>query len=102
MGMGVEYRAGTQATEPVANTTAGKWTFAPGASHLLLSNLSGETVYIRFNSASAAAVATHDYVLATGGSVNLEAADLGVVAFDTVSVWFPSGATVTSWAIRGI
>ena len=99
---GVEYRAGTQATAPVANTTAGKWTFTPGASHLLLSNLSGKTTYIRFNSASAAAVATHDYVLVDGATVNLSAADLGVVTFDTVSVWFPADATVVNWSIRGI
>jgi len=102
MARGQEYRSGTQVTAPVANTTAGKWTFAPGASKLLLSNLSGKTVYVRFNSASAAAVATHDYVLADGGSVNLQADDLGVVVFETISVWFPADATVANWSLRGI
>ena len=100
--MGNEYIAPTQTTAPVADTTSGLWTFTSPASKLLLTNRSGQTIYVRFNSASAASVATHDFSLVNAESKNLKASDLGVGDFTTVSVWFPVTATVANFTIRGI
>ena len=97
------YVAPTQTTAPVANTTAGLWTFAAPASKLLVTNRSGVTVYLRFNSgANAATVAVHDASLADGASENYQAGWLGIGTFSTVSVWFPVTATVASFTVRGI
>ena len=100
--MGNEYRTPTKTTNPVADTTAGLWTFATPASFLLLTNRSGQTIYVRFNSSSAASVATHDLSLANGATLNMNQANYGVGNFATVGVWFPSGATVGNFTIRGI
>jgi hypothetical protein len=90
----------TETTAPIADTTAGLWTFATPASRLFLNNRSGQTIYTRFNVAGAV-VATHDHTLANGAAANLKAEDLGIGSFSLVSVWFPSGATVASFNIRG-
>lgn len=100
--MGVEYRTPTETTAPVANTTAGLWTFGTPAGHLLLSNTSGQRIYVRLNSASAASATAHDFSMADGASSALKPADYGVRDFSTVSVWFPTGATVGNFTIRGI
>lgn len=100
--MGVEYRTPTETTTPVADTTAGLWTFATPAGHLLLTNTSGQRIYVRFNSASAASATAHDFSMADGASLALKPADYGVHDFSTVSVWFPAEATVANFAIRGI
>lgn len=95
-----QYVTPTETTAPVANTTAGLWTFPAPASRLFLNNRSGQIIYTRFNVAGAA-VATHDHTLANGASANLKAEDLGIGSFALVSVWFPTSATVGSFNIRG-
>ena len=97
-----EYRTPTKTTTPVADTTAGLWTFGSPSSHLLLTNRSGQIVYFRFNSADDASVAVHDLNLADGETINLKESDLGVGNFTTVSAWFPAAATVADFTIRGI
>ena len=94
------YYSPTQMTAPVADTTAGLFTFTTPVSHLFVGNYSGQPIYIRFN-ADEAAVATHDYYLANNGVRTFPAADYGLRNFTTVSVWFPSGATVGNFEIRG-
>lgn len=96
------YFAPVENTEPIAGTTAGLWTFTEKVSHMTVSNLTTETMYMRFNSASAAAVATHDIALVTGSSINIAAEEYGLGVISTVSIWFPAGATVTLRTIRGI
>jgi len=100
--MANEYATPTQTTAPVANTTAGLWTFGTPASHLQLTNLSGQTIYVRFNSGSAASASAYDLILVNNGTIHIKAGDYGLGAFSTVSVWFPTGATVGSFAIRGV
>jgi len=98
--MAVTYATPTQTTAPVANTTAGLWTFTPPASVLFLNNRSGQTINVRFNAAGAA-VATHDFQMLNAATATLKASDYGVGTFSTVSVWFPTSATVASFNIRG-
>ena len=100
MPTGTAYRNPAVTTAPVANTTSGLYTFSPGASVLFLHNFSGALINIAFNGVTAA-VALHDLKLADATSQTLKAADFGVGVFDTVSVWFPTGATVGNFEIRG-
>ena len=100
--MGNEFRTPTETTAPVANTTSGLWTFASPASQLLLRNHSGEIIYVRFNSSSAASASAYDLILVNNESLHLQAKDYGVVDFTKVSVWFPTSSTVGNFNIRGI
>jgi hypothetical protein len=100
--MGIEYRTPTKTTTPVANTTAGLWTFGTKASTLLLTNQSGQTISVRFNSVSAASATAYDVIMVNGACTLFEASDYGVHDWSTVGVWFPTSATVTSFVIRGI
>ena len=100
--MAVEFQAATQVTAPVANTTAGKWTFAPGVSTLSISNWTGQTIYVRVNSASAATASVFDRTFLNNASEIIRLSDWGVHDVDTVSVWMPTSATVGNFILRGI
>jgi len=97
----VEFRDPTETTAPVADTTAGLWTFSPPATDLQIDNRSGQVIYVRVNSASAASATAYDFTAYNGqrlGGFHFRS-DMTV---QTVSIWFPAAATVTSIAIRGI
>lgn len=96
-----EYTTPTKTTTPVADTTAGLWTFGTAASHLLLTNTSGQRIYVRFNTSTAASVAAHDLSLADGASINIAKDDYGLDVIKLVGVWFPAAATVGNFTIRG-
>lgn len=98
--LGRNYIGPTQTTAPVANTTAGLWTFPDGVHGLFLKNTSGQTITIAFNGTTASAT-TFDYELANNGTLHASAEDLGVGVFNTVTVWFPTSSTVTNFVIRG-
>ncbi len=97
-----EYRTPTETTGPVADTTAGLWTFAPPASHILLTNRSGQIIYVRFNTATAASVAAHDLSIADGVSINIWGKEYGVDQMEQIGVWFPAASTPANFTIRGI
>jgi len=103
-----EMRTPTETTEPIVNDTAGLWTFVPPASVISVHNNSGQPVYARFNSASAASATpgAYDDVWASGTAAaalrnHYRASDFGLDKFETVSVWFPTGATVANFNMRG-
>ena len=96
----VELRDPTETTAPVADTTAGLWTFSPAATHFQFQNYSGQICYLRFNSASAATATTYDVAVATNQRIGAAIADTFLV--QTVSIWFPAAATVASVSLRGI
>lgn len=87
-------------TAPVANTTAGLYTFDPGASVISMHNYTGQLINIAFNGVTAT-VAVHDFKMADDVQATLKAEDYGVGVFDTVSVWMPSSATEANFEIRG-
>ena len=99
-----EFRTPTQTTAPVADTTAGLWTFGTPASHVIITNTSGQTINVRLNSASAAAatMGSHDLIIANAGQLVIKASDYGLHKIKTVGVWFPAAATVGNFNIRGI
>jgi len=96
-----ELVATTTTTSPVANTTAGLYTFTPPASRVRVINRSGTTVYLRFNSSSAASLTTHDHLVGADCSELLAASRVGT-AFSTISVWFETGADVSKFLLRGL
>jgi len=101
--MGNEYRTPTQTTAPVVNTTAGLWTFTPPASCIVLTNFSGQTINVRFNTATGATAAGggHDLLMLNNTVLRVSAAEYGLQNIDRVSVWFPTSATVADFSIRG-
>lgn len=95
------YATPTQTTAPVADTTAGLWTPTSAARALMLYNTSGQTIYVAFNGTTATAAVFDIVPIANGGSAHYHAySDLGIDVISSVSVWFPSGATVGNFAIR--
>lgn len=98
--IGHPYYTPTQNTAPVANTTAGKWTFYPGCRALYLQNTTGQTLGIAFNGTTASGT-VYDYTLANSAQVTLKAEDIGVEAFDVVSIWVPASGTAANIVIRG-
>jgi hypothetical protein len=101
----IPYRAPTETTEPIANTTAGLWTFAASASGFVIQNGSGQAIYIKLNpdgDPPSASYGDYDYLIATAGSLEVYAHELGGIAVSTLGVWFPAAATVTNFHIRGI
>ncbi len=93
----------TENVTPVANTTAGIWTFDKPQSPCLLSNDSTKRVHVKLNAGTsdgASVVAgDYDFVLADGETRDLSQG--GAVQIKNVSVWFPTGGTVTLYSIRG-
>lgn len=98
-----EFRSGTEATTPVANTTAGRWTFTPPVERILLSNWSGTEIYVRFNSSSAASTTAgeHDAVILANDEKYYTRDMLGT-SISSVGIWFPSGSVVTQYTLRGL
>ncbi len=96
-----ELKTPTETTTPVNNTTAGLWTFGTPVASFFLNNRTGQTIYVRFNTATAASVAVHDVAMLNGTTLNMKAADLGLDSFEEIGVWMPSGATEANFNIRG-
>jgi len=96
-----EYRAPTETTAPVAGTTAGVYTFATPAGRVVIDNRSGTPAYIRLNSASAASVATHDFIVGADCEQVLAHDEIGT-SLSIVGVWIPANGAVTSFKIRGL
>jgi hypothetical protein len=81
------------------------WTFAAAASGFVIQNTSGQTVYVKLNPGGnppSASYGDYDYAIATAGSLEVYANELGGIAVSTLGVWFPAAATVTDFHIRGI
>jgi hypothetical protein len=101
---GVAFRAPAVTTAPVANDTAGLWTFNPPVRGIIVRNTSGQIVYLKLNDTDAPSTTygDYDYQIAGGTMKTLYAYQLGGITISTVGGWFPVGATVNSFHIRGI
>ena len=99
--MGQTYVVPTKTTTPVANTTAGLWTFANPAWAIFLRNTTTKTINIAFNGNTASATVYDVAPLADAGMITIKAADYGLTDITTVSVWMPTGSTVANLVIRG-
>jgi len=89
---------------PVADTSAGLFTFTSGLKSLYIRNTTGETIYLRINGTAAlpASATVYDAVIATGADLRLHAdTDLNVHKIDRVSIWVPSGGTAANIEVRG-
>jgi len=100
--MAAQYYDPTETTAPVANTTAGLYTFTPPCSHVIIRNHSGETINVVLNTTTAASTSAYDFAIANNGQVTVNPGDYGIGPIKYVGVWFPSGATVGNFNIRGI
>lgn len=98
-----EFATPTQTTAPVAGTTAGLYTCASPSRVLSIYQYTGQTCYLRFNSASAASATAGAYDVALESretSWVLDAETLGIHTINTVSVWVPATGTVSLLALR--
>lgn len=98
------YRSPTETTTPVADTTAGLWTFATPVQRLLLTNRSGDLAYARFNSTAGVGISadSHDIMLPAEESILIDAYKWGLTQIATVGVWFEAGSDVDLFTIRGV
>lgn len=94
-------RAPTTTTSPVADTTAGLFTFDPPVKAVILQNTTGQTLKIKINGTVVASAAVYDFQLTNNGERELVARNFGVGAFDKIHVWMPSGATEANFKLPG-
>lgn len=94
----------TEDTSPVANTTAGVWSWDDPIETIAFGSVDvGTNIYIRFNSddAASATVGEYDLMLQNNGSFMGRVCELGLRSVTSVSVWFPTGSTVGNFYLRG-
>jgi len=94
----------TENTPPVADTTAGKWTFSTPVNQISIDNNTGARVYVLFNNNTTGA-STSNYDIAlndTNGTCTSTLSGLGLNTVTQVSVWVAAGGTVGNLNIRGL
>ncbi len=100
----------TENTAPVANTTAGKWTFSETCrEHIAIDNDSvGAEVYVKFYSTAeeftnrgAASASEYDYRLKDTTSVGGPVENIYVNGVLIVSAWIATGGTEANFKING-
>lgn len=100
--MGATYTTPTETTAPVAGTTAGLYTFTTPFSKINVSNETGQTAHLQFNTSTAASATVYALKLESQGtSMLLEASSLGLHNITLVGVWIPTGGDVSKFRIVG-
>lgn len=93
----------TKTTAPVADTSAGLYTFVTPVTRAIVHNTTGQILYLRLNTTTAASAAMggYDLAVASAATVTINPADHGLREIKYVGVWCPAAATVENINIRG-